>query len=219
MPIRVVLVHPITHVRQGLSRLLEEDPGIRVAADHADGLTAVDSVRRQEPDLAVLDGDLGPVSALEICCTMKQQCPEVGILVISAPAERAAITRYVKAGVIGILRKDFPGEELRQAVRSAASGQLYVSPSLAELVPVLAPPPADPTQAPPLSDTVLTGRQREILALLADGRSTRAIAADLAISPKTVDTHRKDLMNRLQIHHIAGLTKYAIRAGLTTLGD
>lgn len=217
MTLSLILGHRLPIVRQGLQQMLAQQPNIQILAEVADTPAAVLAMNRHSPKIALLDHDLPDLCANGSLAEIKKQQPGTAIILMSVPAKTALITRYLQMGVSGFLRTEFTTDELLDAIVLVAARQVYVCPKLTEEKNLKRSYPDRHLQSAALQR--LTDRQREILRLLADGLSTKEIAHDLSISPKTVDSHRKDLMARLQIFSIAKLTKYALREGITTLTE
>lgn len=204
--VRVLLVddHPL--VRAGIRRVLETRPGLVVVGEAHDGAEALRLVESLAPEIVVLDLTMPEVDGLEVLDRLRRRSREVRILVLTMHAEAEYVRRAVAAGADGYVLKESAVQELLTAIDSVRGGQRYYSPRVAAgLAPATAPNPEDPG---------LTGRERDVLRGIARGLSTKEIAAALTISARTVETHRANLMRKLDIRSIARLTQYAIRAGL-----
>lgn len=209
--IRVLLVDDHALVRSGLRALIEAFPGVRVVAEAADGHAAFELVARDRPDVVLMDVTMPELNGLEATTRVVRKFPEVRVLVLSMHADEEYVGLALRAGAAGYLLKDASASELELAIRSVARGDTYLSPVAAKGVV------ADYLQRgaePPTARERLTSRQREILQLIAEGHTTKDIARRLGLSVKTVEAHRTQLMERLGIHDIAGLVRWAIRAGL-----
>jgi DNA-binding NarL/FixJ family response regulator len=210
-PIRVLLADDHALVRAGIRALLEHLSGIEVVAEAADGLEALALTKAHLPDLVLMDISMSGLNGLEAAARIAKQHPEVRVLMLSAHANDDYVKQALRAGAAGYLLKQASISELDLAIQAVARGETYLSPAVSKHVI------ADyirrvGVEKSPLE--LLTSRQREILQLVAEGRSTKEIARILHISAKTVETHRTQLMQRLDIHDIAGLVRYAIRAGM-----
>lgn len=209
-PMTVLLADDHTLVRAGIRALLKTIPGVKVVAEAGEGFEALDLIRRHQPDIAILDITMPGLNGLEIAEAVKKEVPRTKVIVLSMHASESYVARALQAGVVGYLRKNAAVGELPAALESVAAGDIYLSPGISrQVVEALrtggvAP---DPLQA-------LSPRQREILQMIAEGKSAKEIAFDLGISVKTVETHRAQLMERLGIHNVQGLIRLAIRAGL-----
>jgi len=210
--IRVLLADDHTLVRSGFRALLSGLPGVKVVAEAGTGTEALALARRHHPDVALLDIGMPGLSGLDAMAEMRREIPHTRVIMLSMHVNEDYLRRALRDGAAGYLLKDATVTELERAVRAVARGEQYVSPAIAH---VLADVPAPPPPAPGLLEQ-LTPRHREVLALIAQGNTNKQIAARLGISPKTVDAHRTELMARLDIHDVAGLVRYAIRAGLVT---
>jgi DNA-binding NarL/FixJ family response regulator len=208
---RILLADDHALVRAGIRALLNDIPGIEVVAETGDGLDALERIRRDPPDAVLLDISLPGLNGVEVAERVRRLGVGTRVLVLSMHAGPEYVARALAAGAAGYLIKDAAFDELAAALAAIFRGQRYLSRSIDEaIVRSLAGPGAKgPT---PLD--LLTPRQRQILQLVAEGRGTREIAERLHVSVKTVETHRAQLMDRLGIHDVSGLVRFAIRAGL-----
>jgi DNA-binding NarL/FixJ family response regulator len=215
MSIRILLVDDHKIVREGLRSLLEKQPDMKVIAEAGDGRTAVQLTKELLPDVVVMDIAMPDLNGIEAAGRITAEAPGVKVVALSMHAERRFVVRILRAGASGYLVKDCAFEELVRAVRAVIAGQTYLSPDIASIVVK--------DYISRLSETnsaffpLLTVREREVLQLLAEGRSTKGIASSLQVSVKTIETHTRHIMEKLNIRSIAELTKYAIREGLTSL--
>jgi len=210
-PIRVIVVDDHSLVRAGIRSLLERLDGIEIVGDAADGTEALGLMARQKPDLALLDISMPGLNGLETTRRAAKEHPRTRIIVLSMHADDEFIQRAFQAGAAGYLLKNADRQELELAVRAVARGASWISPAISDKVIAAyggARTRADRPSGP------LTSRQREILQLIAEGLSTKEIAERLDLSVKTVETHRTRLMDRLGIHGLAGLVRYAVRLGI-----
>ncbi len=219
-PIRVVLADDHALVRAGIRALLEDIEGVSVVAEASDGRAALQAVADHRPDVVLMDIAMAGLNGLEAAARFAREYPAVRVVMLSMHANEEYVLRALQAGAIGYLLKDADTAELELAVRAAARGEAYLSPAvsrhlIADYVRRVGQTP-QPAESPSYSLSLLTPRQREVLQLIAEGRTTREIARLLNISVKTVETHRAQLMERLDIHDVAGLVRYAIRAGVTS---
>lgn len=200
-------------VREGLRLLLEQQPGWEVVGEAADGERAAADIARLRPDVAIMDIPRPRVIGLEVIRRVQRQSPGTKIIILSTSQDDAHVAQALEAGVAGYLVKDDPGSELLAAIRAAQTNGAYLSPSISKAVingyrqRARAASEADP----------LTDREREVLTLIAEGRTNPEIARKLSVSVRTVETHRRNLMEKLDIHDVVGLVKYAIRRGLITV--
>lgn len=201
--------HPI--VRQGLSALFQTEPGLAVVGEAADGLTALRLTEQLQPDVLILDLMLPGLSGLEVARRVKRRASKTQIVVLSMHAHEAYVAEALAAGAIGYVVKDAGSAELIQAIQAAAEGRRYLSPSISE--PALAAYPAGGA-ADPL-DT-LTKREREVMQLTAEGLSGAEASQRMHISPRTVETHRANVMKKLGLRNQRELVRYALERGLLT---
>jgi DNA-binding NarL/FixJ family response regulator len=209
--IRLILVDDHTLVREGIRSLLESLEGIEIVGDAADGTEALGLMARQKPDLALLDISMPGLNGLEATTRAAKEHPRTRVIMLSMHADDEFIHRAFQAGAAGYLLKNAGLHELELAVRAVARGEAWISPAVSNKVIATyggAGKRAESSSGP------LTSRQREILQLIAEGFSSKAIAERLDLSVKTVETHRTRLMDRLGIHGLAGLVRYAIRLGI-----
>ena len=206
--------HKIT--RQGLRSLLEKQPDMKVVAEAEDGREAVRLARELHPDVVIMDVSMPDLNGMAATRQILGKSKKVKIIALSMHSDTLFISEMLKSGASGYLLKDCAFEELREAIRTVIAGNIYLSPAISDVVVddylhrLSKTGPSD-------SGEVLTDREREVLQLMAEGKSTKQIARELYISVKTVETHRRQIMNKLNIHTVAELTKYAIRKGLTSL--
>lgn len=215
----VLLADDHALMRMGLRTLVDALPDAQVVAEAGNGHEAVALARQWRPAVAVLDIAMPQLNGIEAAERITREGLPTKVVILSMHATRQYVTAAIRAGAVGYVVKDAAVDELAQAMRAAAQGRSYVSPSVSDhlLHELRGAQPGQETQ-----DTTwhrLSARQREVLQLIAEGRSTREIGELLHISPKTVETHRAELMRRLDIHEVAGLTRFAIREGLISGGD
>ena len=208
---RVLLADDHVLVRAGIRALLEKLPGIEVVGEAANGRETLQMVKQLGPDLVLLDISMAELSGLETLPKIVSEYPSTKVLILSAHANEEYVLRALRGGAAGYLLKDAAAEELGLAIKAVGQGQTYLSPSVSRTVVDNYLQRAAGDEGP--SD-LLTDRQREILQLIAEGKSTKEIAYLLKISVKTAEAHRLQLMNRLDIHDVAGLVRYAIRTGV-----
>jgi DNA-binding NarL/FixJ family response regulator len=215
MTIRVLLADDHNIVREGLRSLLEKDTEIEVVAMADNGRTAVQLAGELKPDVAVLDIAMPEMNGIEAARRISRDDPEIKILALSMHSARRFVTEALSAGAKGYLLKDCAAEELVRAIRTVAGNETYLSPKVAgQIVKDYLKRSPDSTLS---AESFLTNREREILQLIAEGESTKEIAFRLYVSIKTVETHRQQVMKKLNLHSVAELTRYAIREGLTPL--
>lgn len=191
-------------VRAGIAALLQGQPGMRLLDAVADGPSCLDACARGAPDLLLLDLQMPPTDGWQVAATVRERHPEVRIVILTASGDPSLARRALELGCLGFVSKDFVLDELAMALRSVAAGRIYLSPTVA----LAAVRPA-PSPAPGLSP-----RQRQVLRGIARGNPNKQIARDLGLSLKTVEYHRAELIQRLDLHDVASLTRYALHHGL-----
>jgi DNA-binding NarL/FixJ family response regulator len=210
-PIRVLLVDDHTLLRAGLRVLLQELPAVEVVGEAASGEEALVLVEALGPDILLCDVTMPGLSGLEVAEQVARNFAGTRTIILSMHAEKEYAVKALQAGAVGYLLKDAGTAELEIALRAVAGGGLYLSPAISKHIVADYARMASARVEDP---DPLTSRQREVLKLIAEGLTTKAIARRLQISAKTADTHRTQLMERLGIHDIAGLVRYAIKIGL-----
>lgn len=212
---RLLLADDHALMRAGLRALLGGIAGCTVVAEAADGIEAARLIRQLQPGVALVDLTMPGLSGLDVIARATREAPATRCIALSMHATESYVLEAFRAGAAGYVVKDSAPEELAQAIRVVAGGGRHVSPSIAEGIgeDLLLRVQAGSAPAPRPLDQ-LTARQRQILQLVAEGNSTRSIADRLSISIKTVETHRAQIMDRLGIRDIAGLTRFALRNGL-----
>ena len=216
MPIKVFLADDHAVVREGLTLLLDTQAGITVVGEAADGRKAVRQVERLCPDVVVMDIAMPGMNGIEATAQIRNICPSTQVVILSMHSSAEHILRALRAGALGYLLKESAGKELIQAVQTVYGGRRYLSRQIAESVidDYISGSPA--TQAKNLLES-LSSREREVLQLVAEGKSSTEIAEVLYLSPKTIETYRSRLMHKLGISDLPSLVKFAIQHGLITL--
>jgi two-component system, NarL family, response regulator NreC len=213
--IRVLLADDHQLFRDGLRALLQRSPGFAVAGEASDGLEALRLTHELHPDIVLLDISMPGLNGVEATRRIAAEMPKTCVLILSMHADRRFVAETLRAGASGYLLKDSAFPEVVRAIQSALEGHVFLSPAITDVV---AQEFAGRVQTPQNSAfQLLSPREREVLQLLAEGRATKEIASKLAVSGKTVETHRRQIMEKLDLHSVAELTKYAIREGLTPL--
>src|ERR1700720_374322 len=212
-PIRILLADDHALVRAGIRTLLEKIPNVEVVGEASTGRQALEMVKTRLPNLVFMDIAMAELGGLEALPRITKDFPGVRVIILSAHANEEYVIRALRGGAAGYMLKDAAMTELQLAIHSIAQDKTYLSPSISRTV-INSYLERVGGQFSPLEQ--LTPRQREILQLLAEGRNTKEIASDLDISVKTVESHRLQLMERLNIHDVAGLVRYAIRSGLVS---
>jgi DNA-binding NarL/FixJ family response regulator len=215
MTIKVLLADDHKIVREGLRSLLEKEPDINVIAMAHNGRMAVQLAGDLRPDVAVIDIAMPEMNGIEAIRRIFGEDPGIRILALSMHSARRFVVEALSAGAKGYILKDCASEDLVRAIRIVADNETYLSPKIAGLI-VKDYVKRLPESAPSV-DLILSTREREVLQLIAEGKSTKEIAFTLGISVKTAETHRQQIMKKLNLHSVAELTRYAIREGLTPL--
>jgi len=211
--LRILLADDHGIVRRGLKSLLESQPGLEVVGEAADGLEALRLCGELSPDLLIIDISMPLMNGIEVASRAQKLEPAPAVIILSMHADESYIMRALGAGARGYLVKDATDEDLLPAVRAVASGKPFFSPTVAA---VLMEDDVRQLRARGLSDSydLLTDREREILQLLAEGRSNKEVASLLDVGLSTVETHRANLMQKLNLHNTAEIVLYAVRKGI-----
>jgi DNA-binding NarL/FixJ family response regulator len=217
-PIRVILAEDHTIVRKGLRALLESAMDIEVVAEAADGRMALDLVADMRPDVVVMDITMPLLNGLEATRQLKQQYPDLKIVILTMHSDEEYVFQSLRAGVDGYLIKQTAPNELVKAIRAAHQGDSYMSPTISKKVIAEYIRQAEKGLEPSSLER-LTRREREVLQLVAEGHSMGQIAGLLYISEKTARVHRSHLMSKLDLHNTAELTLYAVRHGVISLDE
>ncbi|MRR55285.1 MAG: response regulator transcription factor [Deltaproteobacteria bacterium] len=215
MKIRIVLADDHKIVREGLQALLEKETNIEIAAVAEDGRTALQFARDLLPDVVVMDIGMPGLNGIEATRCITVEIPQIRVLVLSMHSARRYVLEALSAGAKGYMLKDCASEELARAIHIVYENETYLSPKVADilvkdymnLLPNQGQEPLD----------LLSKREREVLQLIAEGQNTKEIAFLLGLSIKTVETHRQQIMKKLNLQSVASLTRFAIREGLTPL--
>ncbi|MEW6182082.1 MAG: response regulator transcription factor [Bacillota bacterium] len=213
---RIVIADDHKIVRDGLKVLLSRVPGFEVVAEAEDGQAAVRLARELAPDVVVMDIGMSGLNGIEATRQVVAESPSIKVVALSMHCDSRFVTGMLKAGAVGYLPKDCAFEELSAAIRAVTAGSTFLSPSVTGLV-VKEFLNGSGSKEESVAFSVLTAREREVLQLLAEGKSTREIAAFLHVSVKTVESHRQQVIKKLDIHSVAGLTRFAIREGLVSI--
>ena len=211
--IRIIIVDDHALFRAGLKALLHALPDMKVVAEAEGGHEALRQIETHRPEVAVVDLSMPGLNGMTTTTRIVHSFPETRVLVLSMHADDEYARQALRAGATGYLLKAARRDELEQALRAVARGEQYLSPRIAQ-----AGAPPSPSRAGPDATPVerLTGRQREVLQLLAEGHKVRDIASRLGLSAKTVETHRSQIMQRLDIYDVPGLVRFAIRNGMVS---
>ena len=211
-PIRVILADDHTLVRAGIRALLEKLPGVEVVGEADDGREVLKLVKLHRPDVVLMDITMPGLNGLEAAARIAKEFPEVRVIILSMHNNEEYYWRALKAGAAGYLLKKAATAELETALQRVAHGEIYLSHEISARLLKKFSADGIAGRKSPLEQ--LTGRQREILQLIAEGQNTKEIGQILKVSPKTVEYHRMKLMNGLNVHDIPGLVRFALRMGL-----
>ena len=215
MKIKVLLVDDHAIIREGLRSLLEKQPEMEVIADTDDGRKALRLVQKLSPDIVIMDITMPGLNGIEATGQITAEFPDVKVIALSIHSKRRYVADMLSAGATGYILKECLFDELVAAIKAVATGGRYLSPRITDVVVSdyvkrLSASADSPFEA-------LKAREREVLQLVAEGKSTKQIALELHVSIKTIEANRRQIMDKLNIHSIAELTKYAVREGLTTI--
>jgi DNA-binding NarL/FixJ family response regulator len=211
-PIRVMLADDHTLVRAGIRALLEKLPGVEVVGEAGDGREVLNLVKLHQPDVVLMDISMPGLNGLEAAVRMAKEFPDVRVIILSMHHNEEYVWRALKAGVAGYLLKKSATAELENALKQVVHGEIYLSREISTRLVKKFPLQGIADRISPLEE--LTGRQREILQLIAEGQNTKGIAEILKVSPKTIEYHRMKLMDCLNVHDVPGLVRFALRVGL-----
>lgn len=200
----IVLADDQLLVRAGIRALIEAMPGYEIEAECADGREAIAAVNAHQPDILLLDIAMPGPSGIDVARQLRAAYPKLCILILSSIDDPAVVDQALAAGVCGYLHKDFVLNDLQEALSDVIDGKRFLSPNISH----------NATSTTELNAPRLTERQKEILCMVASGQSTKEIARHLSISPKTVEFHRSRLMERIGVHDVTALTRYALQSGL-----
>ncbi|MBL0172925.1 MAG: response regulator transcription factor [Gemmatimonadaceae bacterium] len=210
--IRILVADDHALVREGIRHVLDAEPGFDVVAEAANGREAVELALVHRPDVVVLDITMPEETGLSAAARLRELLPSARVLLLSMHDQTEYVREGIRIGTHGYILKDSAGGELRTAIRTVHAGGTFFSPAVVKRLTT-----ATPAQAPAAAVLLgaLTPRERDVLDGVARGLTNKAIAAELGISRRTVEAHRESLMKKLEIHNVAGLTRFALEAGLT----
>lgn len=219
MTIKVILADDHTIVRQGLRLLLDREEGITVIAEADNGRTALQLVKDLSPDLVVMDISMPEMNGIEATRRILSESPSTRVLALSMHSDRRFVDEVMKAGATGFILKDCAKDELVKAIRLIADSSSYIAPVVAAnmIQNYIHSLSGDTGIANNSKISVLSSREREVLQLIAEGKNTKEIAFALNLSVKTIETHRLQIMKKLNKHNAVELARFAIREGVTTL--
>jgi two-component system, NarL family, response regulator NreC len=211
--VRILLADDHTILRKGLRLVLEREPDFSVVGEASNGREAIEAADRDHPDAIIMDIAMPILNGIEATKRITTNHPKIAVIILSVHSDEAYILRALKAGARGYLLKDSAETDLIQAVRAVAAGKAFFSPAVSK---VLADDYVRQVRQRGVDDPydLLTARERELLQLIAELKSTKDIAELLGVSPHTIDTHRGNLMQKLNVHSIPELILYAVRKGI-----
>jgi two-component system response regulator NreC len=212
MSIKIILADDHAIVRHGLSKSFQQETNIEVVGQAKDGHSTIELVGELSPDVVVMDIGMPDLNGIEATRRITKDYPKVKVVGLSMHSSDKYIREMFRAGASGYLLKNCPFEELVEAIRTIVSGKTYISPSIGDMIIKEYASKSDKEKS---AFSILSQREREVLQLFAEGKTTKQIGRRLHISPKTVEAHRLRIMNKLDIDNVAQLTKYAIQEGLT----
>jgi DNA-binding NarL/FixJ family response regulator len=217
MPLKILLAEDHHIIRQGLKALLEAQADFEIVAEADDGRSAVKLARKYSPDIIIMDVSMPELNGIDATRQILMEISGAKVIALSMHSDKRFINGMLEAGVSGYLLKNCVAAELISAIRSVMKGRKYLSPQILGTVVegYLVHLSMDKVQM----ESPLSTREREIVQLVAEGKDSRQIAESLHISSKTVESHRRRIMDKLEIHSVAELTKFAIRQGLTSVND
>ncbi len=204
-------------IRQGIRLLLEQEPDIEVVGEAGDGRQAMEEAKRLRPEVVIMDITMPNLNGVDATRRLVSQLPDTKVIALSIHSGRHFVADMLRAGASGYLLKECLADELVRAIRTVVAGQVYLSPAAAKAVveTYVKDAPSSASGRP----AALTDREREVLQLVAEGKTTKQIALKLHVSNKAIEATRRRVMDKLGIYSIAELTKYAIRQGLTTINS
>ncbi len=217
MSVSILLADDHTILRQGLRALLSAEPDFNIVGEASDGLEAIKLAERLKPDVLVLDLMMPGLNGLEVTRQIRQRFPKTRVVILSMHAKEAYVLEALKNGANAYVLKDSQAMELVRAVREVITGRRYLSPPLSERA-IEAYVQKTQTNNLDVYDT-LTGREREVLQLAAEGNSNAEIGAKLSISPRTVEIHRANMMRKLNLHSQTDLIRFALQRGILPMED
>jgi len=215
MSIRVLLADDHTIMRSGLRSLLEKESDMEVVGEADNGRRTVQLARELSPDVVIMDISMPDLNGIEASRQIVSDVPDVKVVALSMHSDEQFVGQMLDSGATGYLLKDCALEELCRAIRVVVANKSYLSPGIADIV--VKTYRRELSRAEPAGPPELTPREREVLQLVAEGNSSKKIASRLHVSIKTVEAHRHQIMDKLNIRSVAELTKYAIRKGITSL--
>ena len=217
MSIKVIIADDHKIMRDGLKSILEKQRDIEIIAEASDGRTSVELAIKLKPDVIIMDVAMPDMNGIEATRQIIEKSPKIKVIALSMHSDKQFILEMLNAGASGYLLKDCAFHELINAIHSVALNRSYLSPEIADIMIKEYKHVISKESLSVFS--LLTSRERQVLQLIAEGKTTKEIAYTLKVSTKTIETYRQQIMYKLDIHSIAGLTKYAVREGLTSIEE
>ena len=214
MSINILLADDHKIIRDGLRTLLDRHPKMNVIAEAADGRSTIRLAKELSPDITIMDITMPDLNGIDASKQILKNDPDARIIALSVHTDKRYVKGMLHAGVLGYLSKDCSFDELVQAINTVMNYEVFLSPKIATIA---VKDYMRQKELKPDPSTDLTAREREVLQLLAEGKNIKQIASDLDLSRKTIESHRQRIMNKLSIYDTAGLVKFALREGLTSL--
>lgn len=212
---RILIADDHGIVREGLRSLIEKEPDMEVVGEAKDGLETVESARELKPDVIIMDISMPNLNGIEATRLILSENPKIKVIVLSIHIEKHIVKEILSAGAAGYVLKTYLFEELSRALRSVMVNGYYLSPKITNIV--VSEYLDDSVKVLPGDKVTLTHREREVLQLIAEGKTSKQIALMLHVSQKTIETHRRKLLEKIEASGVAELTKYAIREGITSV--
>ncbi len=215
MKIKILLVDDHKILRDGICSLVKGYPDMEVVGEAADGRTALRLAEELSPDVVIMDISMPDLNGIDATRRINADHPKIKVIALSMHYDKQFVSEIFKAGASGYLLKDCAFDELEHAIRIVMDNKTYINPQIASLI--VESLVTQNTTSNQKAFSLLTEREREVLQLIAEGKSTKQIASHLKVSAKTIESHRRQVMGKLNIRNVAELTKYAIREGLTSV--
>ena len=216
MSVRLLIADDHRMLREGLRAVIEKEPGMQVVGEAENGKATIEMARKVVPHIILMDVAMPDLNGIEATRKIVAGNPKIKVIALSGHADRHFVTEMLKAGASAYILKQTACEELLRAIREVMDGKTYLSPAVTQGL-VDSYVRSTPRKGENPAFATLTNREREVLQLIAEGKSTKETAGEMNVSVKTVETHRRNIMEKLDLHSVAELTKYAIREGVTSL--
>jgi DNA-binding NarL/FixJ family response regulator len=215
MKVRILLADDHRIMREGLKALLEKHSSMEVIAEAENGIQTLEIARREKPDVIIMDIAMPDINGIEATRQLKSEMTDIKIVALSMHSDRRFVTEILKAGASAYVLKQSAFEDLEKAIKTVMVNRTFLSADILETV--VSDYVSQLTKSEYEAYRQLSNRERQVLQLIAEGNSTKEIAYKLHVSVKTIESHRQNIMTKLSIHNLAGLTKFAVREGLTSL--